>query len=193
MTSIKVSYFIGVFGLFTMLAGCVSSPTVKHVPVAPGIFYKLTLPPAELQKASLTQLVEMKIDANSHSLIAQVEFFSDKIVLAAMSVEGMPLFDVSWYPQQKATINQYVPMPNIDINYVISDIQWAHWPIEILRESFTGEGVEVSQESKENGNWVRIVESANGVIFSVEKNMQAFQINHLTRHYQVNITNLSRK
>jgi len=131
--------------LFVVAVGCVSQHKSNPVELAPNLYYLLSSPPAILDGKSHSQLIEATFQGQHHSFIAQVEYQTETISMAAMSVTGVPLFDIIWQNDQPAQISQYVPLPGLDINYVISDIQWVNWPLATLKSSLSGNNVTVTQ------------------------------------------------
>jgi len=178
--------------LFTWLSGCVSVPSSNIIKITPEIDFRLTPPPKYLISTSFSQLVEMDYAGKKQRFIAQVEFRAQEIVLAAVSASGVPLFDFIWHVGQPLLINQYVPLPGLDINYIIADMQWICWPIEYLQASLQGDDVAVKEHRQENSeNWQRVLTQGENIIYTITKENNIYQLEHKQRNYRIKITNLN--
>lgn len=186
-----------------LLSACISMPQSHLVTMAPNVTLALTAPPKALQMQAKTQLIEAQFNDETHSLLAQVEFTESQIKLVAMTPSGIPLFDVLWSVTEDAVINQYVPVPGLDISYVIADLQWVNWPLEQLQLATNGTLVELptNKQLNEVGNtaldnaaldWTRILTQDGQVILTVEKYDNRYILKHLLRDYQITITELSK-
>lgn len=171
-----------------LLSGCISTPKSQIVTMAPEVTLELTAPPVALQMQSQTQLIEAKFNGDTQSLIAQVEYSATQIKLVAMTPSGIPLFEVLWSVDEPAVIHQYVPVPSLDISYVIADLQWVSWPLRQLQLATTATLTQVDDGS----NWVRTLTRDEQVILTVEKHGNRYLLKHLLRDYQISVTELNR-
>jgi hypothetical protein len=171
-----------------LLSGCISMPKSHLVTMAPGVTLQLTAPPVALQMQSQTQLLEATFNGKTESLLAQVEYTATEIKLVAMTPSGIPLFEVLWSVDAPAVIQQYVPVPNLDISYVIADLQWVSWPLSQLQDATTGTLTQLDSGS----NWTRTLVQGEQVILTVEKFDNRYVLKHLLRDYQITITELNR-
>ncbi|NQZ51300.1 MAG: DUF3261 domain-containing protein [Moritella sp.] len=177
-----------------LLTGCISMPQSHLVTMAPGVTLQLTAPPAALQMQTKTQLIEAQFDGKTQSLLAQVEFTETEIKLVAMTPSGIPLFDVLWSVTDEAVIHQYVPVPGLDISYVIADLQWVNWPLAQLQSATNGSFKEAFSNStgQTATDWTRTLTQNGQVILTVEKFDNRYILKHLLRDYQITITALSK-
>lgn len=171
-----------------LLSGCISMPKSQLVTMAPGVTLQLTAPPVELQMQSHTQLLEAEFSGKTESLLAQVEYTATQIKLVAMTPSGIPLFEVLWSVDAPAVIQQYVPVPNLDISYVIADLQWVSWPLSQLQQATTG----TLTQQDSGSNWTRTLVQGEQVVLTVEKLDNRYVLKHLLRDYQITITELNR-
>ncbi|SGY88004.1 Putative orphan protein [Moritella viscosa] len=182
--------------LFTvlLLTGCISMSQSHLVTMAPNVTLQLTAPPEVLQMQAKTQLIEAQFNGETQSLLAQVEFTETQIKLVAMTPSGIPLFDVLWSVNDEAVINQYVPVPGLDISYVIADLQWVNWPLAQLQSATNGSFREEfsNHEGQTSTDWTRILTQNGLVILTVEKFDNRYILKHLLRDYQITITELSK-
>jgi hypothetical protein len=169
-------------------------PQSHLVTMASGVSLQLTAPPEALQMQTKTQLIEAQFDGDVHSLLAQVEFTESQIKLVAMTPSGIPLFDVLWSVTDEAVINQYVPVPGLDISYVIADLQWVSWPLAQLQSATNGSFKEEFKNSagQTSEDWTRTLTQDGQVILTVEKFDNRYILKHLLRDYQITITELSK-
>lgn len=177
-----------------VLTGCISMPQSHLVTMAPNVTLQLTAPPKALQMQAKTQLIEAEFNGDRQSLLAQVEFTETQIKLVAMTPSGIPLFDVLWSVEDDAVINQYVPVPGLDISYVIADLQWVNWPFAQLQLATNGS---FTQEFNNNvgqtpTDWTRTLSQDGKVILTVEQFDNRYILKHLLRDYQITITELTK-
>ena len=177
-----------------VLTGCISMPKSHLVTMAPNVNLQLTAPPKALQMQAKTQLIEAEFNGDRQSLLAQVEFTETQIKLVAMTPSGIPLFDVLWSVEDDAVINQYVPVPGLDISYVIADLQWVNWPFAQLQLATNGS---FTQEFNNNvgqtpTDWTRTLSQDGKVILTVEQFDNRYILTHLLRDYQITITELTK-
>ena len=177
-----------------LLTGCISMPKSHLVTMAPGVTLQLTAPPAALQMQTKTQLIEAQFDGKTQSLLAQVEFTETEIKLVAMTPSGIPLFDVLWSVTDEAVIHQYVPVPGLDISYVIADLQWVNWPLAQLQSATNGSFKEKfsNNTGQTATDWTRTLTLNGQVVLTVEKFDNRYILKHLLRDYQITITELSK-
>ncbi|WP_240532350.1 DUF3261 domain-containing protein [Moritella marina] len=177
-----------------VVTGCISMPQSHVVTMAPNVTLQLTAPPKVLQMQAITQLIEAQFDGETHSLLAQVEFTDTQIKLVAMTPSGIPLFDVLWSVTDDAVINQYVPVPGLDISYVIADIQWVSWPFAQLQLATSGSFIQAfnNNAGQTATDWTRTLTQDGQVILTVEKFDNRYILKHLLRDYQITITELTK-
>lgn len=204
--------FIGSLILATLLTSCsllenssaVNKPSyielsADSVLEGDKVFYTLTAPPVSLQQQQQMHLIAANYGDESYQFIAQVEYGENTISLVAISLAGIPLFDFKWQKDGMVIINQYVPIEQIDINHVVADVQWAHWPIEQLQASTKGKNIEVKQFSTATGNkeltnsiWKRVLMSDDNEVLSVEKFKEYLLLSHKNKGYSIKVTSLKK-
>ena len=193
----NLSVFILLFGVLA----CATKPVRQGIQLSQHINYVLSSPPAELIGTVHTHIVQANFNGKSQRFIAQVEYQYEQISLAGVSTSGVPLFDFVWRKGDELTINQYVPLPGLDINYVIADMQWVNWPIENLIAATSGDGLSITQTDlpadlvKENpqNNWLRVVKHHKDNILTVKKISNQYFLSHQLRDYSITITNISKE
>jgi len=177
-----------------VLTGCISMPQSHLVTMAPNVTLQLTAPPPALQMQAKTQLIEAEFNGDRQSLLAQVEFTETQIKLVAMTPSGIPLFDVLWSVEDDAVINQYVPVPGLDISYVIADLQWVNWPFAQLQQATNGLFTQAfnNNAGQTPTDWTRTLSQDGKVILTVEQFDNRYILTHLLRDYQITITELTK-
>jgi len=186
---------IALFIASLLLTGCISLPQSHLVTMAPNVTLQLTAPPKTLQMQAKTQLIEAQFNGETKSLLAQVEFTESEIKLVAMTPSGIPLFDVLWSVTEDAVINQYVPVPGLDISYVIADLQWVNWPLAQLQSATNGTLTETNSTltgTSNTADWIRTLTQNGQVILTIEKFDNRYILKHLLRDYQITITELTK-
>ena len=181
--------------------GCVSAPnTIENtVELSSEIKFTLTAPPVGLLSKTQTHLIETTFNGKTQQFITQAEYTDKQISLAAISVSGLPLFDFIWHEDKPLIVNQYVPLPSLDINYIIADLQWVNWPFVQLKRALIGTNIQVVEEqSREVSNegsrgWLRLVKQHNIVVLKIEKTDERYHLENIQRKYSLDITDLSKE
>jgi hypothetical protein len=131
--------------------------------------------------------------------IAQVEYSEDQIALVGISTTGLPLFDVIWRSDTPIALNQYIPLPDLDIEFIIADIQWTHWPLEQLEQSVVGDNIRIIEQKFPTDNaapasvvWQRRLLQNEQVILEVNNFGEYFTLEHKLRNYTIKITPLNK-
>lgn len=177
-----------------LLSACVAIPKNNVIALTDNVTYSLTAPPKAMVNKTVSHLVEVSYLNDQHRFIAQVEYRKSEIALAAISVEGLPLFDFTWQQGSVVEVNQYLPMQNVDINYIIADMQLCHWTFSQLKKSVKGQQARVIQTMIGNkGMWRRSIYDHETLIVEVTKTKTGFQVNNKIRNYLINLTHLSKE
>ena len=205
-----LTFYIVVLLNVVLLNGCTSiikteSPVVsvnlslaENGKVLP-INYTLTLPPEHLVGKVTTQLIEVNFAGKNQQFIAQIEYSKDQIALVGVSTTGIPLFDMVWRSDAPIILNEYVPLPNLKVEFIIADIQWTHWPLEQLKSSAVGDNISIVEKNvpetlADTGLilWKRQLLQNNQIILEVNKFENYFQLEHKLRNYSIKITPLNK-
>lgn len=179
-----------------LLAGCAITSDSKAIFLAENVSFMLTTPPLEKIATIDSHLVEISSKGKKHQFIAQVEYRNNEIAMAAISPEGLPLFDFIWFRDKASEINQYVPLPNVDIGFIIADIQLSHWPLDTIKSALFGMNISVNQQlilNEKNAIWQRNITQNNNVIIKIEKFVDGYQLENIVRGYRIRLTNLDRE
>ena len=179
-----------------LITGCATISDSKTVLLAQNVSFLLTDPPLEKIATVDSHLVEISSKGQSHQFIAQVEYRKNEIAMAAISPEGLPLFDFIWFSDKTSEINQYVPLPNIDIGFIITDIQLSNWPLEVIKSALMGSNVSVRQQSilnEKGAIWQRTITQNDNTIVKIEKFVDGYELENIVRGYRIRLTNLDRE
>lgn len=197
--NIKPLTYIFYIAVVLALVSCAVKTSSNVISISPHITYTITAPPDALVSTTHTHLIEASFDGKQQRFIAQIEFKSQQISLAGMSVTGVPLFDFTWQNGQVVDSNQYVPLPGLDLHYLIADMQWIIWPIESLIASTDGEHISVTQSNlastQEDGldnDWIRMVKYKNKNVLNIRKMANQYTLQHTLRNYEIKITDVSK-
>jgi hypothetical protein len=163
------------------------------------VIYQLTLPPENLVDTVTTQLIEINFSGKQQQFIAQIEYSKDQIALVGISTTGLPLFDVIWRNDKPIALNQYIPLPDLNIEFIIADIQWTHWPLKQLESSVVGDEVSIIEkylpenlETSVSILWQRKLLQNQKVILEVNDFGKYFTLTHKLRNYTIKITPLNK-
>lgn len=183
-----------------LFTGCATVPIDTSldntVMLSDSLSYTLTPPPITHIAKTQSQLVEITYGQEQKRFIAQIEYGQNEIAMAAISVEGLPFFDFIWRLNSPMKINQYIPLPNINIKNIIADIQLCHWPIAQLTSSFYGENVKLSQQDKVDDAaliWQRTIKQKNQLILKIDKSVNGFELTHVLHGYHIKLTELNQE
>lgn len=195
---------------FALLSGCtvtkhqelsvnyVNMTTVDNGEFSP-VKYLLTLPPANLVGTVTTQLIEVDFSGKQQQFIAQIEYSENQIALVGVSTTGIPLFDVIWRSDTPIALNQYIPLPDLDIEFIIADIQWTHWPLKQIEYSVVGDNISIVEKGFPMNSkapaallWKRRLMQNEQVIVEVNNFGEYFTLEHKVRNYTIKITPLNK-
>jgi hypothetical protein len=182
--------------LACLLTACVITSDNKSVFLADDLNFILTVPPENKIAKVDSHVVAITSKDQTYQFIAQVEYRRDEIAMAAISPQGLPLFDFVWFSDKATEVNQYVPMPSIDIDFIIADIQLCYWPLSTLKIAVIGTDVDVSQSPvlhNKNIIWQRIIKQNDKIIIKIEKRDYGYELENLIRGYRIRLTNLEKE
>lgn len=181
--------------LLTINSGCSSLISSSNkVLLHEGVYYHLLSPPVALYNKTQIHLISATIKDEKKQFVVQIEYEKQKISLAAVSLSGMPLFDLVWRANGEIKQKQYIPIPSFDINVVLTDIQWLSWPLNYLKTGVVGDNIDIKEEfffNEQQKGWRRIVKHNNIVVFSISKNEDNYHIEHFFKGYALDIRDLS--
>lgn len=184
------------FLLAWLLAGCAITSDNKAILLSDHVSFRLTAPPLVKIATLDSHLVEISTNNKNHQFIAQVEYRRNEIAMAAISPEGLPLFDFIWFNDKASEVNQYVPLPNVNIGFIIADIQLCNWPLSIVKSALSGPNISVSQQvvsNKKHVIWQRTIAQNNETIIKIEKLTDGYELVNIVRGYRIRLTNLDRE
>jgi len=179
-----------------LLTSCAVISDSKAIFLTENLTFMLTVPPLTKIATVDSHLVEITSNNKQHQFIAQVEYRSDEIAMAAISPAGLPLFDFIWFSDKASEINQYVPLPSVDIRFIIADIQLCNWPLSTIKSAISGLQASVSQQvilNERNAIWQRTIMQNNKVIIKIEKFDDGYELENIARGYRIRLTNLARE
>lgn len=180
--------------MISLVTACVSVPENNVINFSDNVTFSLMPPSLEMINTTSSHLIEISYLNDKHRFIAQVEYASDEIVLAAISAEGVPLFDFIWRNGGVINMNQYVPLPNIDIGYVIADMQLCHWALAQIKKSLKGQHVEIKQIPLDRpGLWKRSVYDQGKLMIEVVKTTNGYSLKNMIKNYHISLTDLHKE
>lgn len=188
---LKVSLLLGL--LVAVVSACSTTTHHDAIYIADNVGLHLTLPPKDKVATTQSHLVAISLGKQQHQFIAQVEYTQDKLVMVGVSPQGLPLFDFTWQYPTLLKINQYIPLPDFDVSYVVADMQLCHWPVTALRSAIEGKNITIEQEAvaeDEKLIWRRVIKKNGQDLIIIEKRINGYYLNNLQRKYQVSLTNL---
>lgn len=171
--------------LLLILAGCTTTGSMiwQQVSIAQGVSLSLTPPPQALVGKSFNQILTIKTPSRQDVLVSQLAFTKNGLVLVAMTVQGIPVFQLEYQYQQPLKTKSYVLLPGFDPIYILADIQLTHWPVDTLMANL--DGATLKFEPKTGRRQIMV---ANEAVINIEASANTYQLNHLQRDYQLTIT-----
>jgi len=179
-----------------LLTSCAMTPNSNVIFLAEGLSLTLTAPPPGKISTLDSHLVAISSKNNSHQFIAQVEYRAGEIAMAAVSPQGLPLFDFIWFSDKTSEINQYVPLPSIDIGFIIADIQLCNWSLDLIKLALGGANISVFEQTGLPDSeiiWQRTIMQHNKIIIKIDKRTDGYELENRARGYRIRLTDLERK
>jgi hypothetical protein len=172
-----------------MFSGCSNNPdfggdhsNANQVGIAEGVTLQLTAPESSMIHQSMNQLLTITYQGNENQLLTQLELTEQGLNLVAVSLQGLPLFELVFVEGQVLQQKKYVEFDMLPLPYIISDIQLVYWPLITLNSALTDAVITEHKNGKE-----RIIKSDGNVIISIVKGKDGIRYRHLQRGYQLTI------
>lgn len=172
------------------LAGCtlISTHSVKTVDIGRNIHLSLTNPPNSLHEQERLQLITFEFEGEAQSLLLATTFRKDGVGLVAMSLQSIPLFELTFSEGKPLEVQQYMPLSFIEPRYIVADLQMVHWPLDVLNHSVSGAVFHI--EKQENGQKLRKLAQDGSDVVTVAVSEKGIAFTHHQRGYNFNIINL---
>lgn len=155
-----------------LLAACTSRFEPDKLLLADNVSYQLQRVPPNWPARSLTQLLTVTGNGETHSLLTQLEIGEGELRFVALTPEGVSLFSLVYLSTGEIALEKYLPLGDLYPEYVIADLQLALWPIDDVNQGLVG--ATLSEQSTG-----RVLMRANTPLITVK---QANQITTLTNH-----------
>ncbi len=165
------------------LSGCVSVlPELPEVVLAEQVWLRLGTVPTTLTGQSWQQVIKVTRPGHSDTVLAQLAIGDDgELRLNVMSVQGIPLFELTQGSDGSIASKRFVPAAGLEPEYVLADIALVHWPQEALRGMLSGAVLNDKQGT-------RTVETQTGAIIRIEYLPENTRLSNLARAYQLEFT-----
>ncbi|WP_448549450.1 DUF3261 domain-containing protein [Thalassotalea fusca] len=189
MSVSKVFVTLCVSAYLLLVSGCATlkEQSVSTVDIATNVRLKLTLPPESLVGQNLSQLMTISYGQTSHQMLVQVAFEQNRLIMVAVSVQGVPLFELEMDALGKVALRSYISLPDLNPMYVLADIQLTHWPIDALTSQLLGGSVRATADERQQ---MRELVVNDEVVVRIHKDQKSTQFEHLERHYQLQLTDM---
>jgi len=178
---------VSVYLLLVSSCATLKEQAVSTVDIASNVSLKLTLPPESLVGRNLSQLMTISYGQTSHQMLVQVAFEQDKLIMVAVSVQGVPLFELEMDALGQVALQSYISLPDFNPMYVLADIQLTHWPVDVLMPQLRGGLIRDTANEQQQ---LRELVVNNEVVVRIHKRQQSTQFEHLERDYRLQLTDM---
>ncbi|WP_440876500.1 DUF3261 domain-containing protein [Thalassotalea sp. PLHSN55] len=169
--------------LLLLSLGCTAVYQAERVVIADGVFWQLQ-PADALDKINQqTVLITANYQNNAQQLLVTTEFRENVMHQVAISLQGLPLYELSLDNSGMVTYQQYIPS-SIKPKYILSDMQLVHLPLNHLNAMLTG--AIVTETTTETGRQ-RMVFQGQKIIMTIDYQASGITMVHHQRNYQLTI------
>ncbi len=124
--------------LILLLSGCSNTKLVNNqFMLTDDLTFTLLQPSSFGKELSLTQLVEYQYEDSRRELLIQSEITSEKMILVGLTTSGTRLFNILFDGDTITGEGYHLLSNNVQIQYMLADIQLALWPIKKIHQHLT--------------------------------------------------------
>jgi hypothetical protein len=189
MPLFRLSWLVSTLVVITLLlSACTSTqeltPESNKVSIAANAQLQLSAPPKALVGTSLTQIMDIQVNDEQHTLLIQTDFTATGIYLVAISPSGIPVVTITFATNAPLVMQQYVPGQQINPANIIADLQLAMWPMSDLNHYLEGDNVSLRQVNSNE----RLLVVADKTVMRISKDTAKTHIEHSERGYQITLS-----
>ncbi|GHF97107.1 DUF3261 domain-containing protein [Thalassotalea marina] len=171
---------------FMGLMGCSVTLPAGQVTLSPGVNWPLQVLTQNNTFADTQVLVTGQFAQQSHQMLVTTEVNHNKFVMVGVSLQGVPLFELTQSATGEISTKRYIPIP-MKAEYVLADMQVIHLPLNDVQSQLVGARL---VEEIENGDRYRRIYHQDTLVIEVRYTEQLIHFSHKTRGYQLSIKNL---
>lgn len=139
-------HLLSACGLITRHADVAESDL--RVEVAAGVSFKLLDTTSFTRPLSISQVVEIAHDGESHRLLAELELNERQLIIVGLSSLGMRLFTLDYNAQNLSFSSSAMLPADFKPHYLLADIQLIYWPLAALQQQFENSGISIREEDE---------------------------------------------
>ncbi len=163
------------------LVGCSTLINVNFVSLGQDLNWKIQPASSMNQVVDQTVLLTAKHNGKTHKMIVSTQSESNTFAMVAMTVQGVPLFELVLDDQGKITNKTYISLP-IKAEYILSDMQIISLPFDEVKKNLLGNNVDV--EISANGK-KRMISNDQSTVINIEYKNNTTQFIHHQRNYEL--------
>ena len=157
---------------------------VHRVMLDDNIGYVLQPIPENLINTGIQALFSIKQQGNEKQFLIQVEMTQSQILISAMTVEGLSLFNLDWHTQ--LGILSYDKKIAIEPLRVLAELQLVLWPVIDIAQGLERASIKVVVDN------YREISSEKGVVYQIKKQDNISHMTNVQQKYVLVIEELER-
>ncbi|WP_448564073.1 DUF3261 domain-containing protein [Thalassotalea ganghwensis] len=166
------------------LLGCSVTNEKNIVSVSPGIWFQLSSTIAPPERGMDTVLLEVTQPESSRQVLVRREVKKGRMVMVALSLQGLPLFELEQDSRGNIRTKRYLPI-DIAPEYILLDMQLIHQPLQAIKQQLVGADV---VENKNEKGMIRQILKEDELVVEIKYLEKNITFNHLVRGYQLTLT-----
>ncbi|MBU2892009.1 DUF3261 domain-containing protein [Colwellia sp. D2M02] len=179
--------------LLLLLSGCARNQQTTNaeqqiapqITIAEQVTLLLSKAPAQLVGQDFQHLLAINHQNKRYSVLMQVQISEPKVDVVAVSLQGIPLFEMASLADGTITSKSYVNLTAIEPAFIMADFQLVYWPITTLNTMLNG--AIITEEKHGDALLRKVIANDKSVIKITITNTQV-SFDHLTRNYQLLIS-----
>lgn len=139
--------------------------------------------PPELIGQQWQQILTFEREGQQQQLLTQLQITAAQgLHLVAMSAQGITLFELTQQGSGGYQVKHFLPVPEINANYILADIQLVHWPLLQLKKHLVNANIIATPTAQ---GMVRVVTQNNEKLISIDYQAQKTQLINHQRGYSL--------
>lgn len=171
--------------ILTLLFACSTTQQPAEVSIAKEIALKLQ-PVNEEAKYYQQALLTVTMQEQQHNMLVNTEYTQGKLAIVAVSLQGMPLFELTYDVIGQVNIKRYIPL-DIEPAHILADMQLIQLPTDKLSSRLIGGRIEEVQNAE---NRVRTFYFHQQPVIEITYFDRVIEFHHLQRQYKMTIKKL---
>lgn len=163
-----------------LIGGCSTFVEQKQIALSEEVVWQVQPYQSSLIVAQ-TQVLTAIYGNESHKMLVQSELSDDALNMVALSLQGLPLFELKLDSHGNISSKRYLPI-SVKPEYIISDMQLIQFPLSRIRQYIRGADVIETQHS---GFKRRVIRANSKDIITIEYHPDITKFEHTGRQYKL--------